>query len=133
MPHLLGIDAGTSSVKAALFDAEHGIIAEASVDCSPGYTPDGFVELPMKRYWDSCVQCLDIIRHASEKGFNNVKAVSVSSQGMTFVPVDVNGCELGNAIVAYDNRAREEAERDQAFRSKKYFRCYRTAGEHILF
>ena len=34
MGYLLGIDAGTTMVKAALFDEEIGVVAHAEVDCT---------------------------------------------------------------------------------------------------
>ena len=45
MAYLLGIDAGTSSVKTVLFDEEKGEVASACVKCAVSYENDGCVEL----------------------------------------------------------------------------------------
>ncbi len=65
----------------------------------------------MSRYWDAAVQCLR--RIASEKSLDleQIRGIAVSSQAVTFVPVDERGRELGNAIFFYDTRATREAER----------------------
>ena len=110
MAYLLGIDAGTSSIKAALFDEEKGEVASACVECAVSYDNDGCVELDMEIYWNACKKCISIISQESKIDFKDLKALAISSQGVTFVPVDRHGNELGRGIVSYDTRAKCEAD-----------------------
>jgi xylulokinase len=105
--HFLGIDAGTTVVKAALFDEERGALAGASVDCAGTYGDEKVAEIDMEQYWKACKECITAI--AKSVGLAEVKAVCVSSQGVTFVPVDRVGRELRKGIIYYDVRAEREA------------------------
>lgn len=108
MAFLLGIDSGTSSVKVSLFDHEKGMIAGASVPCPPDYG-NGHVEIDMSRYWQACKDCIREIASQKPDELKKVRAVSVSSQAVTFVCVDEHGNTPEKAIVAYDERAIVEA------------------------
>ncbi len=110
MAYLLGIEAGTTKVKAALVDDEKGLLASASVDCAACCGEDSRTEIDMQRYWHACRECLAIVARESGKDLREVAALSVASQGVTFVPVDRRGRELRKAIVLYDDRAQSEAQ-----------------------
>lgn len=109
MTHLLGIEAGTTKIKAALIDDEKGILASASADCAVPCANDGRVETDMERYWHACRKCLSAVAKESGKDLKEIAALSIASQGVTFVLVDRRGRELGKAIVFYDTRASREA------------------------
>ncbi len=111
MAYLMGIDAGTTVIKAALFDEEKGVLESTSVDCTVPYTDGSFVEIDMERYWDACKKCIQVITSKSDIYFQKIKALAISSQGVTFVPVDSNGKELRKGILYYDTRAIEESAR----------------------
>lgn len=108
MPYLLGIDSGTSSVKTAVVDAGRGALDTASRECRPVYA-DGFVEIEMNVYWEAVKSCIGELRSRNPEIVRNISAVSVSSQGVTFATVDSGGNDLGNAVFAYDERARDDA------------------------
>ncbi len=67
--------------------------------------PD-FVEQPIETYWEACVagtqECL------KEHDGQAVRAIGLSSQGQTFVPLDAEGRALHNAIVWLDARATDQ-------------------------
>ena len=107
MPYLLGIDSGTSSVKTAVIDPERGIIDTASRECRPVYS-HGFVEINMNVYWEAVKSCVSELNARNPGIIGQIRAVSVSSQGVTFTAVDKLGKDLGNAIFAYDERAKKE-------------------------
>ena len=109
MPYLLGIDSGTTNVKAALFDSAGGCIDAASVECCDVRMSRDRVEIPMHCYWDAVVQCLGRIEARGKVRLRDVRALSVSSQGVTFVPVNDRGEEIGQAIYLHDTRAVKEA------------------------
>ena len=110
MSYLLGIDAGTTIMKAALFDEERGCIVSAAVNCDISTTSDDLVEIEIEKYWQACQKCIFKISKESSIDFKKIKGAAVSSQGVTFVPVDRKGRQLGKAIVYYDNRAKDEAD-----------------------
>ncbi len=110
MSYLLGIDAGTTTIKAALFDPVSGVLASASVDCPASYQDAGIAEIDMDRYWYACKKCILAISQSKGQALKNVGALCISSQGVTFVPIDRNGKELRRGIVYYDTRAATEAQ-----------------------
>jgi len=109
MSILLGIDVGTTSVKACLFDLRGNCLGRSSSDYSLLTPAIDYVEIDAEVYWRSV--CIAVQKSLQEAGLlgNDVKAIAVSSQGETIIPVDRNGNPLHNAIVWLDNRARKEA------------------------
>jgi sugar (pentulose or hexulose) kinase len=110
MSYVIGIDAGTTMIKAALFDVETGVVAHAEVDCAVTFANEKRAEFDMELYWDACIKCLNMIAATEGNVFPDVKAISISSQGVTFVPVDRMGKELRKGIFIYDTRASVEAQ-----------------------
>jgi xylulokinase len=109
MSFLLGIDSGTSSVKTALIDPEKGAVDIVSRECPPVYA-NGLVEIGMHVYWEAVKSCLRELDSRNPGKMGLISAVSVSSQGVTFTAVDSKGNDLRNAIVAYDERAKEDSD-----------------------
>jgi len=111
MPYLLGIDSGTTNVKVAVFDSADGCLDCASVECRDVRMIGDRAEIPMHHYWDAVVRCIRQIGARGRVRLGEIRALSVSSQGVTFVPVDDRGEELGQAIYLHDARAVKEAAR----------------------
>ena len=105
---LLGLDVGTTAVKALLVDHEKGEshISKRSLDLIfPG---EDMVEQNPMGIWTAAVEAIgDVVKRA---GTSNVESISVSSQGGTLVPLNQAGRPVGNAIVWMDHRARVQAE-----------------------
>jgi len=110
MSYLLGIDAGTTTIKVALFDPQKGLLARASVNCPAIYEKERIAEIDMARYWNACCECIHQIAESHKSRFNDIRALCISSQGVTFVPLDRSGRELRRGIIYYDTRAESEAE-----------------------
>jgi xylulokinase len=108
-PCFLGIDAGTTSLKAALFDEAGRLLAAAGQEyrlLTPG---PAMVELDAEVYWEAC--CRAVRAAVSRSGIDRerIAALAISSQAETLIPVDAAGRPVRNAIVWLDNRAVEEA------------------------
>lgn len=107
MKRYLGLDIGTTSLKAAVFDSEGNRLGLRRVD----YTLDtdakrGFIEFDPEKYIDMCKTVIDEL--ALECG--EISALSVDTQGETLILADKCGKPLYPAIVWLDNRATEEAD-----------------------
>jgi xylulokinase len=109
MGYLLGIDAGTTMVKAALFDEEKGAVAHTEVDCTLSFSDEKRAEIDMEIYWDACKHCIHNFSTIEHISLSDVSALSISSQGVTFVPIDRQGKQLRRGIFVYDTRAVSEA------------------------
>jgi xylulokinase len=108
MTVLLGIDAGTTSIKAGAFEPNGRPAGIAREEYQLNAPAPGRAELNPEIYWQACVRA---VRGAlSKAGQPAVVAVAVSSQGETTIPVDSTGRPIGPALVWLDNRATQEAE-----------------------
>ena len=103
----LGIDIGTTSIKAAVFNSCGERLALRSLD----YTLDtdsatGYIEFNADKYVDMCKSVIDDLSFECGK----IDALSVDTQGETIIFTDEDGTPVYPAIVWLDNRAAEEAQ-----------------------
>jgi xylulokinase len=106
---LIGLDAGTTSLKAGLFGEDGRLLARATQEY-PVRTPDPTrVELDAETYWAAALAAVRRLLDDAQIGGGDVATIAVSSQGETMVAVDAGGRPLGPAIVWLDNRAAAEA------------------------
>ncbi|MFO8080028.1 MAG: FGGY family carbohydrate kinase [Armatimonadota bacterium] len=127
-PALLGIDLGTTAVKAGVFDAESGrMLGVARAEYSPASPRAGWMELAAGEYWRATVEA---VREAHEAaGRPEVAAIGLSSQGQTFLPLDCDREPLRPAIVWLDTRAEAEARRLNEILDADELRARRGAAE----
>ena len=115
--NLLGIDIGTTSLKAVCFDEEGRRLAETSKDYTLDTRGDRVEFDPMA--YVSLTK--DAIREIEKKV--RVDALAVDTQGETLILTDENGSPTMPAIVWLDNRAVEEArEIEKAFGIETIYR-----------
>jgi len=100
---LLGIDAGTSSVKVVATDLAGRRVADRSVPY-PTRTDGSGAEQDAEDWWRALAAALAEILPGLQ-----VRAVAVTSQAPTFVPVDADGDPTGPALTWLDRRAMHEA------------------------
>jgi Sugar (pentulose and hexulose) kinases len=108
---LMGVDVGTTGVKAVIFNAD-GVILGVGYREYPLIYPGlpGWVELDSEQVWQATK---DAIRQALAQAGNRdpVEAIAISSMGETAVPLDTGGKPLMNAIANLDTRAVAQAQR----------------------
>ena len=103
----LGLDIGTTSLKAAVFDKDGKRLAVRAVDYTLSTDPvTEYIEFAPERYIEMCKSVIDDL--ALECG--GIDAISVDTQGETLIVTDEGGNPLYPAIVWLDNRAELEAE-----------------------
>src|SRR6056297_2971775 len=121
----IGIDMGTSSIKATLIDEFGEVIASSKVKSEVLNPQEGFFELDAEKTWWGGIK-LALSQIAKSKSLQGIKSICVSSMCGTFVPVDVNLKPVHHAILyGIDTRAVKQIER----LNTKYGKSYLT--EHI--
>lgn len=103
MNYLLGVDVGTTSLKAVLFDEALHPVKTVVKDYTLKVTGD-FVEFPAEQYWGLFSEAL--IEMAEEY---KITAMSIDTQCETMIVTDAEGRALTDAIVWLDNRAVRQA------------------------
>ncbi|MFB3902518.1 MAG: FGGY-family carbohydrate kinase [Acidobacteriota bacterium] len=107
-PAYLGLDVGGTGAKAGVFDREGRLLGFAQRGYTQATGEAGQAELPIEVIYQAC---RDASREAVNAAGAEILALSVSSQGQTFVSVDESGRPLHPAIIWYDSRAGEQARR----------------------
>ncbi len=108
MTFVLGLDIGTSSTKAAVFDPAGVLVVTASTRY-PCYSPQpGWYE---QEPADWLQGVYGSIRQVTKQiNPNDIKAVGLCGQSPSHVLVDSDGNPLGRGIIWRDHRAVQEAE-----------------------
>ena len=109
--YLLGMDMGTTNMKAIIMDAEGRMIADASRKQQMVRPAPLYAEQDAHAWWDSAV-CIfrELKQKAGIQVMENIRGICVSSHSVTLLPLDAAGNVLRNAIIWMDNRADLEVE-----------------------
>jgi xylulokinase len=97
----LGVDLGSSSCKAAVFNEDGALIASGSAGYDCIYTGRDMAECEPEQIWGAFVRSVRNIGEAASE----VEAMCISTHGETIVPV---GSYSMNAVMNSDNRAANE-------------------------
>lgn len=107
MDLLVGLDIGTSSVKAGLFDSAGGRLASANRPVKLYIPEPGWAEQDPPAWWEAACQALQQVIQTA-KG-SRILAVGLSGQCPGHVLVTPTGQAIGRAIIWRDQRAQVEA------------------------
>ncbi len=110
MNYLLGVDAGTTSMKAILIDENGRKVCLASDNYSLATETRYEAEIDACCYWNAFRNVIKSIMDISGIPADKIAALSVDSQGETLICLDNDGNPLREAIVWLDNRSTMEAE-----------------------
>lgn len=106
MKKFIAIDLGTTLIKCVLFDEEGQTLATESTRCNLEYPKQGYVEQDAQTWYEGVCETISrLVKYCDPK---DVKGISISSQGISVVPVDENFHPLRKAISWLDGRAGEE-------------------------
>lgn len=107
-PVSLGIDLGTSELKAILMDLDGTVLAHAGVRLSVSRRHSGWSEQDPQDWWQACVQALAQLR--LHEAFARVACIGLSGQMHGAVLLGADDRVLYPAILWDDSRAVAEAE-----------------------
>jgi sugar (pentulose or hexulose) kinase len=103
---ILAIDCGTQSVKAAVFDPAGSIITLSRLSHAPNSSPKPrFVEHDPEDYWENtCAAARKALAALGKENIKRLRAVGLTSQRGTVIPIDKNGNPTRPAIHFMDTR-----------------------------
>ena len=122
--YLIGIDAGTTSFKGAVFDENRRQVVSHQLDYTLLTPAADMVEYPAESYWEHFAELTNALMIKSGLQSGEIESLAISSQGETLIVLDDDDNPIGNAIVWLDNRAVNEANE-----LKEVF-CNRVVYEH---
>ena len=99
---LLGVDIGTSGVKAVAFDKGGRIVASASRAYPLHFPKPDWIELDSRRVMRAAREAIREV--AAKTRRDPIQALAVAAQGEAVTPVAADGSYLHNAIVTFDAR-----------------------------
>lgn len=102
--HLLGVDFGTTALKACLFDEQGNRLASESAQYKL-ITKGEFIEFDANEFFNVFSST---VKKITDKF--TVDAISLDTQGETLITLDKEGKPLMNAIIWLDNRAEKQAQ-----------------------
>jgi sugar (pentulose or hexulose) kinase len=108
--HVLGVDIGTTAIKAAVFDSEGREVGSHTEEYSLLTPRAGHVELDAATYTRTFALAVRRAIQRSSVPADELSALGLSAQGETFICLDANNEPTRQAIVWMDNRAAAEAE-----------------------
>ena len=108
-PLAIGVDLGTTAVKAGAFSPDGRALGVASREFSLDSPAPGRLEFDADRYLALAFDCIREALRKANAPVRAVKAVGFSSQAQTFVVVDALGRPVRPAVSWLDVRAEDEA------------------------
>ena len=108
---LLGIDIGTSSCKAAVFDLDGNVVGQSSKDYSVYYPSSGSVEQDPNEWWNGVCNAIKETLSTGDIKSEEIAGVGVDGQSWSAIPVDKRGEVLHNTPIWMDTRSSEIAKK----------------------
>ena len=107
--YLIGMDCGTTNIKAVILSGDGKIIAEESRPSKficPG--PD-MQEQDANEWWENAVEIFrSLAKKAGQDVVDHIKGIAISSHTVSMLPLDEDGNPVRNALTYQDGRSSEE-------------------------
>lgn len=110
MAVVLGIDVGTSSMKAMLLDTEKGVAAVHAKSYEVDIPRPGYAQQDPEMWWSSLLEVLDWLHIHYREEYEKISAVGYSGQMHGLILAGENGEPLYPAIIWLDQRAGKQLE-----------------------
>jgi len=109
---LLGIDVGSTNVKAAVFDVSGGCVALASAPMTTHVPRPGRAFYRADEIWERVVRAVKAaLEQLPEERRRTIQSVAVASVGEAGIPLDAKGDPVHDVIAWFDTRSQPQAER----------------------
>ena len=108
MDYILGIDAGTSNVKAVLFDEGGREVRVASREAETVNNGGNWEEQDMLLVWEKVKDCVKELTASGAADVSRIRGIGVTGQGEGCWLIDEEGRPVQNAILWCDGRAVSE-------------------------
>jgi sugar (pentulose or hexulose) kinase len=126
LKYICGIDIGTTNIKGAIYSSQGRMISEHSTSYD-SYTPgEGYHEQDPDHWVRGVLAVLEKLVAAGDIK-KNLKAISLSTQGGTIVPVDKDLKPLTRAMTWLDRRG-EDILKDSPYLQEKNIEVYKKTG-----
>jgi len=109
----LGIDIGTSELKALMIDTQGEIVASQHATLSVQRPHPHWAEQDPERWWQACSEVLAALRHQFPQAWAEIRAIGLSGQMHGAVLLDDAGKVLRPCILWNDTRSAPQCERLQ--------------------
>jgi xylulokinase len=109
MEALLGVDLGTTGCKAAAYTRDGSLLGESYLECPLIVLSPTVIEQDPMQWWALTKQAIRLALADAGISGGSVRGLSISSQGLSFVPLGRDGEPLCNAINWLDTRAQEQS------------------------
>jgi len=109
--YLLGLDGGSSSTKAVIFDTDGNVMGIGREESRLEHPQAHWVERDMNAAWSGAAQAIRAVLTAANLNGGDIVAVGVTGHGDGLYPLDGEGEPLGHAITSLDSRAAGIVER----------------------
>ena len=107
--YLLGIDLGTTNIKAVIFGSDGTALASASAGYPLIFPGPDQVEQDPHQWWEAAASILRAVTgQAGPEATGRIRGISISSQLPSMLPLDRDGNVLRNAMIWMDKRSWRE-------------------------
>ena len=109
LQYMIGMDIGTTNIKAIVMDENGTTVAQASRQNHLILPAPGYVEQNADEWWDNAAGIFrDLVIQAGSDIISNIRGICISSQTVTMLPVDAAGKPVRNALIWMDSRSSKE-------------------------
>ena len=114
MPYVLTIDFGTSGCRSAIYNENLDMLCVSVEEYPLIVHSEAEIEQDANIWWEKAKATIKNVVSSSGINVKEIRSLSISSQGIAFVPIDRQGNTLSNAISWLDTRAQSETEEIEA-------------------
>ena len=123
MNYYLGLDIGTTGIKAGIFDAKGNMQSVGLQEYTLETPKPDIVELDAEVYWQAAQSAIKQAIESANLAPEKIKALAITGQVETLIMLDNSGKPVRKAIVWLDNRAHDEAKfLEEKFGTEALFR-----------
>ena len=131
-PLFMGIDAGSTKIRALIFDIKGLLVAQASMQMPTIYSNLGWAHYDPTKLWEIAVKVINKSLSFVDDS-KRVVSVAIASVGETAIILDNNDLPIYHSIAWFDKRAKEQSERiEKMIGSERLFKITGLTQEPIF-